>query len=67
MWRCEQRNTKLIIRLVHEFHWWRAFSNLNRNERLSPSNKTILIIASDFIPHKTVIRDDRKIIEEKIL
>ena len=54
-----QGNTELIRRAVHEFNWQRAFSNLNINERFPFFNKTILNIVSNFIPHETVICDDR--------
>ena len=54
-----QGNTELIRRAVHEFNWQRAFSNLNINERVPFFNKTILNIVSNFIPHETVICDDR--------
>ena len=59
IWHCEQGNTELIRRAVHEFNWKRAFSNLNINERVSFFNKTILIIVSNFIPRETVICDNR--------
>ena len=44
-----------------------AFSKLNINLRVSPFNKTILIIASNYIPQETVMCDDREILELKIL
>ena len=51
--------TELTRTAVHEFNWQRAFSNLNIQERISFFNKTILNIALNFIPHETVICDDR--------
>ena len=59
IWHYGQGNTELIARAVHEFNWQRAFSNLNINERVSFFNKTILNIVSIFIPHETIICDDR--------
>ena len=59
IWHYGQGNTELIGRGVHEFNWQRAFSNLNINERVSFFNKTILNVVSNFIPHETVICDDR--------
>lgn len=38
----------------------RAFSNLDTNEGVSPFNKTTLSIAWNFIPHETIICDDRE-------
>ena len=59
IWHYGQGNTELIIRAVHEFNWQRAFHNLNINERVSFFNNAILNIVSKFIPHETVICDDR--------
>ena len=59
IWNYGQGNTELIRTAVHEFNWQRAFSNLNINERVSFFNKTILNIVSNFIPHETLICDDR--------
>ena len=46
-------------RIVHEFKLQRTFSNLNINERVSFFNKTTLNIVSNFVPHDTIIYDDR--------
>ena len=54
-----QRSTERIRRPVHESNWQRAFSKLNTSERASFFKKTILNIVSSFIPHETVICDDR--------
>ena len=59
IWHYGQGNTKLIRRTVHELNWQRAFSNLNKNERVSFFNKTKLNIVSNFNPHETAICDDR--------
>ena len=59
IWDYGQGNAELIRRAVHEFNWQREFSNLNINERVSFFNKTIVNIVSNFIPHETVICDDR--------
>ena len=55
----DKGTTELTRTAVHEFNWQRAFSNLNIHERVSFFNKTILNIALNFIPHETVICDDR--------
>ena len=59
IWYYGQGNNELIRRAVHEFNWQRAFSNVNTNERVSFFNRTILNIASNFIPNETVIWNDR--------
>ena len=59
IWYYGQGNTELIRRAVHKFNWQRAFSKLNKNETIYFSNKIILNIALNFIPHETVIFDDR--------
>ena len=59
IWHYGQGNTELNRRAVHEFNWQRAFSNLNINERVSFFNKNNLNIVSNFIPHETVICNDR--------
>ena len=63
IWRCEQGNTELIRKVVYEFNWWRTFSNLNINESVCPFNKTILNIASNFMPNEMVTCNDREILE----
>ena len=59
IWHYGQGSTELIRRAVHEFNRQRAFSNLNINEGVSFFNKTILNIVSNFVPHETVICDER--------
>ena len=59
IWHYGQRSTERIRRPVLESNWQRAFSKLNTNERASFFKKTILNIVSSFIPHETVICDDR--------
>ena len=59
IWHYGQRSTERIRRPVHESNWQIAFSKLNTNERASFFKKTILNIVSSFIPHETVICDDR--------
>ena len=50
---------EFIIRVVHEFNWQRAFSNLNINGSVFFFNKTILKVISNFISHEPVICDER--------
>ena len=59
IWNYGQGNTELIRRAVHEFNFQRAFSNLDINERGSFFNETIMNMVSNFIPHETIICDDK--------
>ena len=58
-WCYGQGNTGLIRRAVQEFNSQVAFSNLYKSKTIYFSNKTILNIVLNFIPHETVICDDR--------
>ena len=49
----------LIRRAMSEFNWERAFFNLDINEMVSVCNTTIKNIMANFIPHETIICDDR--------
>ena len=59
IWHYGQRDHELVRRAVHEFNQLRVFRNLNINEGVSFFNKTILNEVSNFIPHETIICDDR--------
>ena len=44
---------------MNEFNWERAFFNLDINEMVFICNTTIKNIMANFIPHETIICDDR--------
>ena len=44
---------------MKEFNWERTFSNLNINEMVFVFDTTIKNIMANFIPHETIICDDR--------
>ena len=44
---------------MNEFNWERAFFSLNINEMVSVFNATTKNIMTNFIPHETIIYDDR--------
>ena len=46
-------------RAIKEFDWKRAFSNTNVNEKVDIFNRTILNILSNFIPHETIVCNDK--------
>ena len=46
-------------RAINNFNWEKAFSNAKINEKVSLSNKTILNILNNYIPHETIICDGK--------
>ena len=59
VWYYRQSNTELIRRVIKEFNWERAFSNIGFNEKVDVFNRTILNIRRNFIPHETIVYDDK--------
>ena len=59
IWHYKQANTELIRRTITDFNWDRAFLNTNVNEKVSIFSNTILNILSIFIPHETIVCDDK--------
>ena len=55
----KEANADLIKRAIKNFNWEKAFSNTNINEKVSLFNKTILNILNNYIPHETIIFDDK--------
>ena len=55
----KQANTELIRRAITDFNWDRAFLNTNVNEKVSIFSSTILNILNNFIPHETIVCDDK--------
>ena len=58
-WYYERGNTELIRRAIDQFDWLRAFSNAIVDEKVPFFTKTLLIIIQNFIPHETIICEDR--------
>ena len=50
---------ELIRRAIDQFDWLRALSNVNVDEKVYFFTKTLLNIIQNFIPHETIICDDR--------
>ena len=46
-------------RAIDQFDWLRALSNVNVDEKVYFFTKTLLNIIQNFIPHETIICDDR--------
>ena len=59
VWYYERANTELIRRAIDQFDWVRALSNVNVDEKVYCFIKTLLNIIQNFIPHETIICDDR--------
>ena len=48
-----------IQRAIEQFSWEKLFKNLNINEMIFLFNRTIKNILSNYIPHETIICDDK--------
>ena len=59
VWYYERANTELMRRAIDQFDWLRALSNVNVDEKVYFFTKTLLNIIQNFIPHETIICDDR--------
>ena len=59
VWHYKEANADLIKRAINNFNWEKAFYNTNINEKVSLFNKTILNILNNYIPHETIICDDK--------
>ena len=55
----DRANTELTRRAIDQFDWLRALSNVNVDEKVYFFTKTLLNIIQNFIPHETIICDDR--------
>ena len=59
IWHYEKANVDHIRRSVDEFSWERCFANTSINNKVHIFNKTIKNIMCNYIPHETIICDDR--------
>ena len=59
IWHYKQANTELIRRVVTDFNWDRTFLNTNVTEKVSIFRNTTLNILSNFIPHETIVCNDK--------
>ena len=59
VWYYERANTELIRRAIDQFDWVRALSNVSVDEKVYFFIKTLLNIIQNFVPHETIICDDR--------
>ena len=59
VWHYQETDAILIRQAIHGFNWKRALSNLNVDEQVTVFNETILNIMKNFIPHETIVCDDK--------
>ena len=59
IWHYEKANVDHIRRSIDEISWERCFAKTSVNNRVHMFNKTIKNIISNYIPHETIICDDR--------
>ena len=59
IWHYQKANIDLIKRAINSFDWEKAFSNIDVDKMVSIFNQTIINILCNFIPHETVLFDDR--------
>ena len=59
VWYYEKANTELISRTIDQFDWLRALSHVDVDEKVYFFTKMLLNIIQNFIPHETIICDDR--------
>ena len=59
VWHYQEADAILIRQLIHGFNWERALSNLNVDELVTVFNRTMLNIMKNFIPHETIVCDDK--------
>ena len=60
-WHYKQANTEVIRRPITGFNCDMAFLNTKVNKKFSVSSSTIMNILSNFIPHETIICDDKNL------
>ena len=59
VWHCKEANADLIKQSVNNSNWEKALCNTSINEKVSISNKTILNVLNNYIPHEMIICDGK--------
>ena len=59
VWHYKDRKTELIRRPIAVFDWEKTFSNISVDEKAVIFNRTILNILNNYIPHETIVCNDR--------
>ena len=58
-WNYQKTNIHLIKGAINSFDWEQMFSNIDVDEMVPIFNQTIMNILCNFIPHETILFDDR--------
>ena len=59
IWHYQKANIDVIKRAINSFDWDKTFSNIDIDNMVSIFNQTIVNILCNFIPHETILFDDR--------
>ena len=59
IWHYQKANVDLIKRAINSFDWEKVFSNIDVDKMVYIFNQTIINILCDFVPHETVLHNDR--------
>ena len=62
IWHYQRTNVDEIQRAIEQFSWEKSFRNLNISDMVSLFNRTIKNIRSNYIPHETIICDDKDLL-----
>ena len=59
IWHYKDPNTELIKRTISRLNWQRAFLNTTADEKVGIFTKTVFNIISNFIPHETILCNNK--------
>ena len=59
IWHYKQANSELVRQAISNSNWDRAFLNTNVNKKVSTFTSTVMNKLSNFIPHETIVCDDK--------
>ena len=59
IWQFKEADTDLTRKALNDFNWERAFTNTNVTDKICTFNKLFLNVLSNFIPHVSILRDDK--------
>ena len=59
VWHCKEASADLIKQSVNNSNWEKALCNTSINEKVSISNKMILNVLNNYIPHEMIICDGK--------
>ena len=62
IWHFKEVETVLTRRALNDFNWEKVFSNTNINKKVCIFSKCVLDVLSNFIPHKTILWDDKDLL-----